>query len=134
MTEQSLLLIKPNAVQHKHIGHIISLLETSGYHLAAMKLFRFDPALAKQFYAEHDVKNFFAGLVEFMTSADTVAIIVEKDNAIHDLRELIGAVEPEKRKPGTIRFLYGEGVTDNGVHASDSAASARKEIDVIFGV
>ncbi|MDD2229101.1 MAG: nucleoside-diphosphate kinase [Candidatus Cloacimonetes bacterium] len=134
MAEQSLLLIKPNAVQHKHIGHIISLLEKGGYHIAALKLFRFDSELASLFYAEHVGKNFFKGLVEFMTSADTVAIIVEKDNAIHDLRELIGAVEPEKRKPGTIRFLFGEGVTENGVHASDSLASARKEIGVIFEV
>ncbi len=132
MIEQSLLLIKPNAVQHKHIGHIISLLEKSGYHLAALKLFRFDDELASKFYAEHIGKPFFPGLVKFMTSADTVAIIVEKENAIHDLRDLIGAVEPDKRKPGTIRFLFGEGVTENGVHASDSFASAEREIGVIF--
>lgn len=133
MIERSLLLIKPNAVQHKHIGHIISLLERGGYQISALKLFRFDNELAAQFYAEHVGKSFFAHLVDFMTSADTVAIIVEKANAIHDLRELIGAVEPEKRKPGTIRFLFGEGVTENGVHASDSAQSAEREIQVIFG-
>ncbi|PKN73807.1 MAG: nucleoside-diphosphate kinase [Candidatus Cloacimonetes bacterium HGW-Cloacimonetes-3] len=133
MLEHSLLLIKPNAVQHKHIGHIISLLERGGYHISALKLFRFDEKLASRFYAEHVGKSFFPGLVQFMTSADTVAIIVEKENVIHDLRELIGAVEPEKRKPGTIRFLFGEGVTENGVHASDSDVSANREIGVIFG-
>ena len=68
-----------------------------------------------------------------MTSDDTVALILEKENAIHDLRELIGAVEPELRKPGTIRYLYGEGVTENGVHASDCLQSAKREIEVVFG-
>ncbi len=133
MHQRSLLLIKPNAVRHGHIGHIISLLEKGGYHLAALKLFRFDAELATRFYAEHIGKGFFDNLVTFMMSDDTVAIVVEKENCINDLRELIGAVEPEKRKPGTIRFLYGEGVTENGVHASDSPASAVREIGVIFG-
>ena len=133
MSQKSLLLIKPNAVRHEHIGHIISLIEKGGYHLCALKLFRFDPALASRFYAEHQGKDFFERLIEFMTSDDTVAIVVEKQNAIPDLRELIGAVQPEKRKPGTIRFLFGEGVTENGVHASDSPESAKREIEVIFG-
>lgn len=133
MIEKSLLLIKPNAVRHGHIGHIISLLERGGYHLCALKLFRFDDALATSFYAEHVGKDFFAGLVKFMSSDDTVAIVVQKENAIHDLRDLIGAVQPEQRKPGTIRFLFGEGVTENGVHASDSLSSAEREITVIFG-
>ncbi len=99
----------------------------------ALKLFRFDRGLASEFYAEHLGKSFFDKLVDFMMSDDTVAIVVEKENAIQDLRELIGAVEPEKRKPGTIRFLFGEGVTENGVHASDSELSAFREIGVIFG-
>lgn len=133
MKEKSLLLIKPNAVRHEHIGHIISLIEKNGYHLCALKLFRFDKALAARFYAEHVGKEFFERLVDFMTSDDTVAIVVEKENAIADLRDLIGAVQPEKRKPGTIRFLFGEGVTENGVHASDSLESAAREIDVILG-
>ena len=133
MKQQSLLLIKPNAVRHGHIGHIISLIEKGGYHLLALKLFRFDRELATQFYVEHVGKPFSDHLVEFMMSDDTVAIVVEKENAIQDLRDLIGAVEPEKRKPGTIRFLFGEGVTENGVHASDSEGSAIREIGVIFG-
>jgi len=133
MIGQSLLLIKPNAVQHGHIGHIISLLEKGGYTLVALKLFRFDEDLAGRFYAEHRGKSFYDKLIRFMTSADTVGIVVQKDNVIADLRELIGAVEPEKRKPGTIRFLYGEGVTENGVHASDSEDSAKREIGIIFG-
>jgi len=133
MIQRSLLLIKPNAVRHGHIGHIISLIERGGYHLVALKLFRFDRKLATEFYAEHQGKGFFANLVEFMMSDDTVAIVVEKAMAIQDLRDLIGAVEPEKRKPGTIRYLFGEGVTENGVHASDSETSAVREIGVIFG-
>lgn len=133
MTERSLLLIKPNAVQHGHIGEIISILEKEQYRFIGMKIFRFDSALAARFYAEHKGKAFYDKLLDFMTSDDTVALILEKENAIHELRELIGAVEPELRKPGTIRYLYGEGVTENGVHASDCQQSAQREIAVIFG-
>lgn len=133
MTQQTLLLIKPNAVKHKHIGEIISILEKEGYHLQAMKLFRFDEALAARFYAEHQGKGFYERLINFMCSDNTVGIIVEKENAITALRDLIGAVEPELRKPNTIRYLYGEGVTENGVHASDSEQSALREIGIIFG-
>lgn len=133
MIERSLLLIKPNAVKHKHIGEIISILEHEQYRFMGMKIFRFDAALAARFYAEHRGKAFYNKLVEFMTSEDTVALILEKENAIHALRELIGSVEPDLRKPGTIRYLYGEGVTENGVHASDCLASAKREIEIIFG-
>ncbi|MDI3503392.1 MAG: nucleoside-diphosphate kinase [Candidatus Cloacimonadota bacterium] len=132
MIEQSLFLIKPNAVSSRHVGHIITMLEEHDFAIRQMKLFRFDQELARRFYQEHLEKEFYPRLESFMCSGNTVALLLEKEHAIHELRELMGEVEPEKRKPGTIRALYGNGVTDNGAHASDSAASAIREIGIIF--
>lgn len=132
MKEKSLFLIKPNAIRNKHIGHIISILEEENYEFCAIKIFRFDRSLAERFYAEHEGKAFYEPLLNFMTSDKTIAIIVQKENAIQDLRELIGDVDPQNRKPGTIRDLYAEGITENAVHASDSIFSAEREIGIIF--
>ena len=134
MIEQSLFLIKPNAVMQGHVGQIISMLEDHGFSILRMKLLRFDEELARVFYAEHIGKEFFPKLQSFMCSGNTVALLLERESAIQHLRELNGDVSPEKRKPGTIRALYGNGITENGVHSSDSLASAKRETKVIFGV
>lgn len=126
-------MIKPNAVMRGHVGHIISMLEDHGFSIVKMKLFRFNEELSHAFYAEHIGKDFFPRLQRFMCSGNTVALLLEREDAIKVLRELIGDVSPEKRKPGTIRALYGDGITENGAHASDSLASAKREIEVIFG-
>ncbi|MCK9557846.1 MAG: nucleoside-diphosphate kinase [Candidatus Cloacimonetes bacterium] len=132
MIERSLFLIKPNAVAHHHVGHIISILEEHRFNILNIKLFRFDEQLCRLFYADHLNKDFYPRLESFMCSGDTVALLLERENAIHLLREIIGDVIPEKRKPGTIRALYGDGITDNGAHASDSPESAQREIAIIF--
>jgi nucleoside-diphosphate kinase len=132
MTEFTLLLIKPNATRKKHIGDILSIIEKSGYEVRALKSFVFDTALADRFYEEHIGKEFFNRLVTFMMSGLTVAALLEKENAVYDLRELIGATDPEKRKPGTIRDLYADTYTENAVHASDSHDHALREIALIF--
>lgn len=132
MTERSLLLIKPNATHKKHIGEIIAIIESSGFDILKIKSFRFDLPLAHQFYAEHIGKEFFDRLVTFMTSGMTVALLVEKDDAVPELRELVGDTYPEKRKPGTIRALYADSVTENAVHASDTHDHALYEIGLIF--
>ena len=132
MKEKSLLLIKPDAVRNKHIGHIITILEENNFHFCALKLFRFDRELAENFYAEHLGKDFYENLLNFMMSDFTVAIIVQKENAVQELRDLIGDVNPAIRKPRTIRYLYAEGITENAVHASDSVISAKREIGIIF--
>ena len=132
MSGRSLLLIKPNAVAHRHVVQIISILENAGFRLAALKEFRFTPALAQEFYAPHRGKEFLDRLVEFMCSDLTVAAVVDKDNAVEDLRRLIGAVDPAEREPGTIRDLFAEGVTENAVHASDTEANAEREIALLF--
>lgn len=133
MNEQTLLLIKPNAVHHKHIGHIISIIETRGFIIRNIKIFQFTTDSASDFYRDHRGKSFFDKLVSFMVSGTTVALLLEKKNAMADLRELVGDADPEKRKPGTIRSIYAEGVTENAVHASDSMENAHREIKLIFG-
>lgn len=132
MTEQTLLLIKPNATAKGHIGEILSIIEKHGYRILQLKSFQFNKELADKFYAEHIGKEFFERLVKFMTSGMTVAALLEKENAVPDLRELIGDTNPDKRKPGTIRYLYADTVTENAVHASDSHDHALHEISLIF--
>lgn len=132
MNQQTLLLIKPNAVAHQHVGHIISIIEDYGFTIMNIKVFQFTREKAEFFYIMHKDKGFYERLVDFMCSGVTFALLLEKKNAVEELRELIGEVEPEKRKPGTIRALYADGVTENAVHASDSLSNAKREISLIF--
>ncbi len=133
MTQQTLMLIKPNVVEHHHIGRIITIVEQNGFAIRNIRMFHFNDMLAHKFYNIHEDKPFFDRLIRFMTSGDTVALLLEKENAVAELRDLIGEVEPEKRKPGTIRYQFAEGVTENAVHASDSIDNAKDEIRLIFG-
>ncbi len=133
MNEQSLLLIKPNAVHHRHIGHIISIVEDRGFIIRNIKIFQFTPDSAREFYRDHRGKEFFERLVSFMISGPTVALLLEKKNAMAELRELVGDADPGKRNPDTIRSIYAEGITENAVHASDNMDSAYREINLIFG-
>ena len=132
MNEQSLLLIKPNAVQQKHIGHIITMVEERGFIIRNIKIFEFSPAKARDFYIEHEGKEFFDRLIKFMISGTTIALLLEKSNAVRDLRNLVGDADPAHRAPGTIRALYAEGITENAVHASDSREHAARETELIF--
>lgn len=132
MTEKTLLLIKPNAVQHRHVGHIISMVEEHGFVLTNIKIFKFSRDKAEQFYISHKGKDFFDRLVQYMCSGETVGIVLEKTNAVAELREMIGDADPKHRKANTIRAMYAEGVTENAVHASDSVENANREISIIF--
>ncbi|MDD2597147.1 MAG: nucleoside-diphosphate kinase [Candidatus Cloacimonetes bacterium] len=133
MKERTLLLIKPNAVRARHAGEIISIIEREGFDILKAMIFRFDPDLSRRFYVDHLGKEFYPRLEEFMCSGVSWALVLERENAVHKLRDLLGDVIPEKRLPGTIRALYGEGITDNGAHGSDCPQSAIREIGVIFG-
>jgi len=133
MNEQSLLLIKPNAVDHKHIGHIITIVESKGFIIRNVRVFQFTKESATEFYYEHAGKEFFHRLITFMISGTTIALILEKRNAVAELRELVGDADPQTRKAGSIRALYAEGITENAVHASDSINHAMREIRLIFG-
>lgn len=133
MIEQTLLLIKPNAVLHKHAGEIISIIESHAFVLRNIKVIQFDRHFAALFYEEHRGKEFFERLLDFMCSGTTIALLLEKENAVSALRELVGDANPSKRKSGTIRDIYAEGITENAVHASDSLDHAKREIALVFG-
>lgn len=133
MIQTTLLLIKPNAVKNKNIGEIITIIEKDNFMIKDIRFLKFDDALIKSFYQEHREKSFFKELTEFMLSGYTVAIKLERENAITRLRELNGDIQPEKRKSGTIRALFADSVTANAVHSSDSEENARREVKLIFG-
>lgn len=132
MPEQTLLLIKPNAVNHHHIGEIITIIEQKGFAILKIKSFWFDQELASRFYEEHEGKWFFPRLMAFMMSGMIVGLLLEKENAVLELREIIGATDPDDRKPGTIRALYAESYNENAVHGSDTHEHAIREIGLIF--
>ena len=133
MKRRTLMLIKPDAVRAKSVGKILLMVEEHGFEIIQAKVFCFDKALCDRFYREHHGKGFYPRLEAFMCSGKSWALILEKDDAVKSLRTLMGAVEVEKRVPGTIRYHYGHGLTDNAVHGSDSEASAVREIEIIFG-
>lgn len=133
MTERTLVLIKPDAVERHLIGEIISRIERKGLTIAALELRHVSEELAGQHYAEHEGKPFFGSLLEFITSAPVVAAIVEGPRAIAAFRQVAGATDPvEKATPGTIRGDFGLETQFNLVHGSDSADSAKREIALWF--
>ncbi len=132
MLEQTLSMIKPNAVGAGHIGDIIARFEKEGLRIAALKMKHLAPREAEAFYAEHRGKPFFEGLVSFMTSGPMCAIVLEGEGAIEKNREIMGATDPAKAAPGTLRALYAASMTENAVHGSDSPKSAAREIPFFF--
>jgi len=132
MTEQTLSMIKPNAVEAGNVGNILARFEKEGLRVAALKMKHLSRREARGFYAEHEGKPFFEGLVEFMTSGPMCALVLEGENAVERNREIMGATNPEKAAPGTLRALYADSMTKNAVHGSDSEASAAREIAYFF--
>ena len=130
--EQSLVLLKPDTVQRGLIGELISRLEEKGLKVAGMKLMKVSDELAREHYEEHVEKDFFSDLFDFITSSPIVAMVVEGEQAISVIREMMGATNPFEAKPGTIRGDYGLDLTKNLIHGSDSAESAKREIDLFF--
>lgn len=129
---QTLLLIKPNVVEHRNIGAVICALENNGLIIRRMHMETLTRERAERFYAVHKGKPFFENLVEFMTSGPMVALVLEHENAVEYVRSIIGNTDPSKAAEGTIRRRYGESLTRNAVHASDSPENARSEIACIF--
>jgi nucleoside-diphosphate kinase len=125
-------MVKPEAVRGGRQGEIIDLLIKNRFRIVRMRQFRFDAAAARAFYAVHDGKHFFADLITYITSGDVVGIELEKDGAVELLRELVGATDPAKARPGTVRYMYGTDLQRNAVHASDSRESAEKELAIVF--
>ncbi|MGE2835050.1 nucleoside-diphosphate kinase [Mycobacterium sp. SMC-4] len=133
MTERTLVLIKPDGVQRRLIGEIISRIEAKGLDIVALELKNVSDDLARAHYAEHDGKPFFGSLLEFITSGLVVAAVLEGPRAIAAFRQLAGGTDPvEKAIPGTIRGDLGLETQFNLVHGSDSPESAAREIDLWF--
>lgn len=130
--EQTLSIIKPDAVARNVIGAIYSRFEQAGLRIVASRMLHLSRAQAEGFYAEHKGRPFFPALVDFMTSGPVVVQVLEGDNAIAKNRELMGATNPRDAAPGTIRADFAESIDANAVHGSDSAASAAREIAYFF--
>jgi len=131
--ESTLVLIKPDAVERKLAGEILARFEQRGLELRAAKLLTVDRELAEEHYAEHKEKPFFGELVEFITSAPTLALVLEGASAISVVRTTMGATNPTDAAPGTIRGDLALAMPNNLVHGSDSPESARREIALWFG-
>ena len=130
--EQTLVLAKPDALQRGLAGTIIARLEARGLKIVALKFIQIDRALAQRHYAAHVEKSFFAGLVEFITSAPVVAMVVEGREAVEVVRRTMGETDPAKAEPGTIRGDLALDIGRNLVHGSDSPEAAQKEIALFF--
>ncbi len=130
--ERTLVLVKPDGVQRGLIGEVISRLERRGLKLVGMKLMQVDDALARQHYAEHVDRPFFAGLVDFITSSPVVAMAWEAENAVEAVRNTMGQTNPTASPPGTIRGDLGLDIGRNLVHGSDSPESAMRELTLFF--
>ncbi|HEY4759812.1 MAG TPA: nucleoside-diphosphate kinase [Thermoguttaceae bacterium] len=130
--ERTLVLLKPDCVQRRMLGRVISRFEEKGYNIIAMKLMMVTPELARRHYAEHVKKDWYPQLEAFITASPVVAMIVEGPEAIRVIREMVGATHGLQAAPGTIRGDYGTSQQMNLVHAADGPEAARREIDVFF--
>lgn len=130
--ERTLILAKGDAVVRGLTGEIVQRFERRGYVILGLKLMQVSQEQAKRHYAEHEGKPFFPGLVEYITSTPIVAMVVEGEDAIEGCRATIGATNPIKATPGTIRGDFGQTIGRNLVHGSDSPASAEREVPIFF--
>lgn len=132
MRERTLVLVKPDGVRRRLVGEVIRRLESKTLDIADMRMLRIDKDLAGLHYAEHRGKPFFDDLISFITSGPVVAMVVQGEEAVPVVRALMGATDPKKAAPGTIRGDLGLEVTENIVHGSDSPASAARELALFF--
>jgi nucleoside-diphosphate kinase len=133
VSNRTLVLLKPDAVERQLVGSIVSRFETKGLKIVAMELRTLDAAILERHYEEHKGKGFYAELVSFMSRGPVVALVVEgPEDTWEILRNMMGATNPRNATPGTIRGDYGTLFTENLIHGSDSAASAAREIGIFF--
>lgn len=125
-------MIKPDAVSANNTGAIIKMIEEAGFRIVAMKKTQLTKERAGQFYAVHRERGFYNELCAYMSSGAIVPMILEKDNAVEDFRKLIGATDPQKAAPGTIRNLFAKSIEANAIHGSDSDANAEIEGNFFF--
>ena len=129
---QTLTMIKPDAVRNNKIGDILKIITNAGFQIKAMKLIHLTAKQAGQFYAVHADKGFFEDLTSFMSSGPLVAAILEKENAVADFRDLVGATDPAQAAEGSLRKLFAASKGRNAVHGSDSDENAIIECDFFF--
>ncbi|MCU0455978.1 MAG: nucleoside-diphosphate kinase [Bacteroidales bacterium] len=125
-------IIKPNAVRTGKTGPILAMINEAGFEISAMKMLRMTREQAENFYEVHRERPFYDSLVEFMSSGPVYVMILRHDNAVEEFRKLIGATDPAKAEPGTIRKIYAVSVQMNAIHGSDSDENARRESDFFF--
>jgi nucleoside-diphosphate kinase len=130
--ERTFFIIKPDAVEKNKTGAILAHIEESGFRIVALRRLSMSRAMAEGFYAVHKARPFFGELVEFMTRSPVVMGVLEKDDAVAAWRKSMGATDPAKAEPGTIRKLFGSNVGENATHGSDSLENARIEIGYFF--
>lgn len=132
MKTRTLAILKPDCVQKHLIGKVIDHLLDAGFRIVALKMTHLSRESAGEFYAVHKERPFFPNLLDFMTESEVIPLILEKENAILDLRKTIGATDPEEAEEGTVRKLYAENKQNNIIHASDSEENAKIEISFFF--
>jgi len=130
--ERTFSLIKPDGVQRGVVGEILSRFERRGLKLVAVKFLTVSRHLAETYYAEHKGKGFYEGLITYITAGPAVAMVLEGDEAVAVCRQMMGATDPKKAGPGTIRGDLGQQIGRNLIHGSDSAESAKREIALFF--
>lgn len=130
--ERSLIILKPDAVQRGLVGPILTRLEQRGLKLVGLKLMQIDEELARKHYAEHEGKGFFNSLVEYITSGPVVVLAVAGENVIEMVRNMVGATNPLKAAPGTIRGDLAVSIGRNLIHASDKPESGEREVQNFF--
>jgi len=129
---QTLAIIKPDAVSSGNTGKIITHIEDNGFSIEALKLTVLNREQAGAFYSVHEGKSFYEGLIDFMTSGPVIPMVLQANDAVEKLRTVIGATDPAEAAYGTVRKLYAESKGRNAIHASDSNENAQIEIDFFF--
>ena len=130
--QRTLILIKPDAVRRKLVGRILARFEDAGFDVAAGRMETLSRESAEQFYAEHRARDFYAGLVEYITSGPLLALVLERPDAVARARQIVGATSPLEAAPGSIRADFGTNVRFNCVHASATLADAAREVRHFF--
>jgi nucleoside-diphosphate kinase len=133
-TERTFAMVKPDGVKRGLVGDIVSRFEAKGFKLVGMKLMQVSRETAEKHYGEHEGKPFYEGLVGFITSGPSVAMVVEGENAIAEWRKMMGATNPSDAAPGTVRGDYATSIDENVVHGSDAPDTARREIGIFFAI
>lgn len=132
MSNRTFTIIKPDSVEKKNVGKIISRLESEDFEILGLRKLRLSETNAREFYAIHRERPFFEDLVAYMTSGPVYVAALEKEDAVASLRKLMGATDPAKAEPGTIRSELGESIERNAIHGSDSDENAKNEIAFFF--